>query len=95
MTMTTTPAPEPPPAVSGWESALLRAEHLPWAVLYRVPIGYAVLPLSAIAFGPAVTGAGIVASFLAVLVALRIGPGVLRRGLPCSKPVKAIWAERR
>ena len=73
----------------------MRAEHLPWAVLYRIPIGYGIIPLSTAVFGVRGLGWGLAVMFLVVLAALRVGPGILRRGLPCSNAIKTIWGERR
>lgn len=74
---------------------ILGIETFPWSILYRAAIGCVVIPLSGVVCGgnPTLTQVSLV--FVAVLVALRIVPGVLRRLLPVNSDVKAEWAARR
>ena len=81
--------------MSAAEKMVLSLETPPWDSLYRAVIGACLMP----AFYRVVGGNDSVwklfVFFLAVLVALRLVPGMLRRVLPFSREVKAIWADRR
>ena len=74
---------------------ILGFENPPWDVLYRVVIGYSIMPVTVHLVGHSPAALQLLAVFLAVLVSLRIIPGVLRRALPFSREVKNAWAERR
>ena len=74
---------------------ILGLETLPWNILYRVAIGYGVMPAAMLVHGDKPTFPQLVTVFLVILVSLRIVPGVLRRFMPVGREVKNIWAERR
>ena len=74
---------------------VLALETPPWDSAYRALIGYGVMPVHLQLFGGNVVPWKLFVFFLAVLVALRIVPGVLRRVLPFPREVKTVWAERR
>ena len=74
---------------------ILSLETLPWNILYRVAIGYGVMPAAMWVHGDTQTLAQLVTVFLVILVSLRIVPGVLRRFMPVGREVKTVWAERR
>ena len=74
---------------------ILGFENPPWDVLYRVVIGYSIIPVTVHLVGQSPAALQLLAVFLAVLVSLRIIPGVLRRVLPFPREVKNAWAERR
>ena len=74
---------------------VLALETPPWDSAYRALIGYGVMPACLQLFGGNVVPWKLFVCFLAVLAALRIVPGVLRRLLPFSREVKTVWAERR
>ena len=74
---------------------ILGFENPPWDVLYRVVIGYLIMPVTVHLVGNPPGALQLLAVFLAVLVSLRIIPGVLRRVLPFSHEVKNTWAECR
>ena len=74
---------------------VLALETPPWDSAYRVLIGYGVMPIHLQLFGGNVVPWKLFVFFLALLAALRIVPGILRRVLPFSREVKTVWAERR
>lgn len=74
---------------------ILGLETLPWNILYRVVIGYYVMPVTILVCGVSPTAAQLFLLFIAVLVSLRIVPSVLRRLIPAGAEVKEVWAERR
>jgi hypothetical protein len=74
---------------------VLSLETPPWDSLYRGIIGACLMPAFYRVVGGNDSVWKLVVFFLAVLVALRIGPGMLRRVLPFSREVKAVWADRR
>jgi len=74
---------------------VLALETPPWDSAYRVLIGYGVMPAYLKAFDGTIVPWKLFVFFLAVLAALRIVPGVLRRVLPFSREVKTAWADRR
>ena len=77
------------------ERALLSAEQFPWNALYRMAIGYSMLPLFSWLSATDDVGWGLLPWFVVLLLALRALPVVLRRLLPFSKEATAVWAERR
>jgi len=77
------------------ERALLSVERFPWSALYRTAIGYSMLPLFSWLAGKGDLGWSLLPWFVAVLLALRVLPAVLRRVLPFSQHARAVWAERR
>ena len=74
---------------------ILGLETLPWNILYRVAIGYGVMPAAMLVHDDKPTFTQIFTVFLVILVSLRIVPGVLRRFMPVGREVKNIWAGRR
>jgi hypothetical protein len=74
---------------------ILGLENPPWDVLYRVVIGGSIMPVTMRLVGNPPAAWQLLAVFLAVLISLRIIPGVLRRVLPFPHEVKNVWAERR
>lgn len=74
---------------------ILGLETLPWNILYRVVIGYGVMPVAIFFCGETPSVTRLLLVFLAILISLRIGPGVLRRVMPVSRDIKNVWAERR
>jgi len=77
------------------ERALFNLERCPWGALYRVALGYAMLPCLAFVTGSSIAGWSVILWFAAVLVALRVVPAVLRKLLPFSRALSTAWAERR
>lgn len=74
---------------------ILRLETFPWNILYRVAIGYGVMPIAVFLHGVTPSLSQLLLVLLAILGLLRIVPGVLRRVMPVSRDVKAVWAARR
>jgi hypothetical protein len=74
---------------------ILALENPPWDSLYRAVIGWFLMPAYLRLAGTDAAHWIIFAFFLAVLAALRVVPGLLRRVLPFSRELKSVWAERR
>jgi hypothetical protein len=74
---------------------LVRLDQPPWSALYRIAIGYVMLPLFSRLFGTDAAGWCLVLWFLGVLFTLRLLPAVLRKGLPFSRELRTLWFERR
>jgi len=77
---------------------LLSIEEFPLNILYRAAIGFGLLPIYLWCIGrlQLVDSTGLLLLFVAaVLVALRIVPGLLRRLVPASREVRSVWAQRR
>lgn len=74
---------------------IIALENFPWCILYRAAVGYcsALIYFRWAAGGEAIWKMLVI--FLAVLVALRVAPGIVRRALPFSSEAKTIWAQRR
>ena len=77
---------------------LLTVESLPISVLWRAAIGFGLMP----AYFAAISRVGwrdstgtLLLFLLAVLVALRVVPALLRRLVPASPEVRQTWANRR
>ena len=80
------------------DRVLLSIEAIPISVLWRAAIGFGLMPAYFVVLG--LVGwrdstAALLLFLLAVLVALRMAPAVLRRLLPVSKEVSQAWAHRR
>jgi hypothetical protein len=76
------------------EKLSISLERQPWAALYRVAIGYAVVPLYQTLGGSAHQW-GLVFFFVAILFCLRLGPMMLRKLVRFSPEAHAIWRHRR
>lgn len=77
------------------EQFLVRIEQCPWSAVYRIGIGYVLLPAYYQLFGHNEPDLHLLIWFLAVLFLLRLLPGVLRKALPFSQEMREIWKERR
>lgn len=80
------------------DRVLLSIEAIPISVLWRAGVGFGLMPAYFVVLG--LVGrrdstAALLLFLLAVLVALRMAPAVLRRLLPVSKEVSQAWANRR
>ena len=77
---------------------LLSIESFPIGVLWRAAVGFGLMPayfaLLALA-GTRDTTATLLLFLLALFVALRMAPAVLRRLVPASPEVRQAWAQRR
>lgn len=77
------------------ERTLLALDIPPWDALYRGIVGFTVMPLY-FAVGGAENKHGMLLLFaLAILAATRLIPALLRRILPFSAAIRAVWAHRR
>ena len=77
------------------EKLLITAEELPWSIVYRVGLGFLMLPAFFMLTRDAGSFSGFLLFFVAVLLGLRAVPMILRRLLPFSTDARACWAERR
>lgn len=80
-----------PPRLRGWERILVE----PWPATVRVLIGLAVVPATEASLGSPVTPALFAGGLAAAMLAMRLGPAVLRRLLPFSPDLRAAWAHQR
>ena len=84
-----------PATLRAQEKFLVRIDQPPWDALYRIGVGYVMLPVFYQFFGNNHPGWYLVTWFLGVLCALRVLPAVFRKALPFSREVRDLWAERR
>lgn len=77
------------------EQVLVRIEQAPWSALYRIGIGYAILPVFYLLFGSNVPAWWIIVWFLSVLLTLRLIPAIARKMIPFSGTVRGCWTENR
>jgi hypothetical protein len=84
-----------PAKIRAHERILVLIEQPPWNALYRIGIGYVMLPLFYRLFGKEAPGWYPVLWFIGVLFALRLLPAVLRKALPFSREAIDVWIERR
>jgi hypothetical protein len=83
-------------AIKPIERFLIGLDSWPWSAVYRVGLGMALPLLFDTLFGGyQVTWWGLPAFFVAVLIALRVVPALMRFALPFSAEAKGIWAQRR
>ena len=78
-----------------FERFLIAFDSGPWGAVFRVALGFAIVPVFRMVLGGRDSVWMFLAAFLALLVALRVVPVVLRKVLPFSAQAKTIWAERR
>jgi hypothetical protein len=78
-----------------FERVIVRADEWRWVTFPRAVLGYALVPTWTVLTGRQSTDWTLIPFFLGVLVALRLVPVVLRKLLPFSPAVRAIWTERR
>jgi hypothetical protein len=78
-----------------YERIAVLLDQFPYGAVYRIAIGYFLVPLST-SFPLSVRPGLSLASWLVgVLLALRLVPVVLRKLLPFSQSAIAVWAQRR
>ena len=77
------------------ERVLVRIERPPWSALYRIGIGYAILPVFYLFSGNNVPEWWIIVWFLGVLLTLRLIPAIARKAIPFSGTVRDCWIENR
>src|SRR5258705_344801 len=81
--------------LGAFERALAMVDEMPGVLVYRALVGYALGPLSLAVTAEPLRSWLFAPLFLAVLVALRIVPGVTRRLFPFSPALRGVWLERR
>jgi hypothetical protein len=83
------------PQTTGFDRLLLRLEAPPWYAIYRIGIGFLVLPALSRLAGEDHSAGTLLAFLLGVLALLRAAPMLIRKVLPVSPQVHRIWFERR
>jgi hypothetical protein len=78
-----------------YERILLLLDQFPCGAVYRIAIGYVLVPLSSTFPVSVHPGWNLASWFLGVLLALRLVPVVVRKVLPFSERVTAVWVQRR
>lgn len=81
--------------VRPFEKLLVSIDAPPWDAVYRAAIGFAILPAMSRLWGEDRSGWGLVPFLLSVLLMLRVVPAVIRKLVPFSDAVQAVWAKRR
>jgi hypothetical protein len=76
------------------ERLLAITEEAPWKGLYRIAIGFFIVPVGGY-LGANGAGWVVVPLFLGILILLRVLPILFRITLPFSSGVSAVWANRR
>lgn len=77
------------------EQLLLRLDRGPWSAVTRVVLGFCIPPALRLLTGGRDQIWVALALFVGLLIALRVGPAVLRAVLPFSAETKGIWFQRR
>lgn len=77
------------------ERPLLLLEQPPFGALYRIVIGYLIIPMYLHIASPDEPTWDLLLWFIAVLMSLRIGPLLIRKALPFSAETVRFWKERR
>jgi hypothetical protein len=77
------------------EGFFLALDSRPWGAVSRVVLGLAILPVFRALSGGRDAIWITVGLFVGLLMALRVGPALLRRALPFSDEAKKLWFERR
>lgn len=77
------------------EQFLLRIDSGPWSAVSRVVLGFGIPPVFRLLSGGRDQIWISLALFVGLLIALRVGPAVLRAVLPFSAATKGIWFQRR
>jgi hypothetical protein len=78
-----------------FEMLLVSLETPPWDALYRIVIGLAILPVMPRLWDGNRSGWALAPFLIVVLLTLRVVPAVVRKFVPFSDTVQAVWAERR
>jgi hypothetical protein len=74
---------------------LVAADAFPGTILLRAALGYLVVPAWSAVMGATASHWTLLPFFLAVLIAVRFAPVVIRRVVPFDKGALHIWLERR
>jgi len=77
------------------EQFLLRLDSGPWSVASRAALGFCIPPAFRAVSGGVDQIWITLTLFIALLIALRVGPALLRAVLPFSTEAKGIWFQRR
>lgn len=74
---------------------LTSAERAPFGVIYRVILGFVLFPLASLVRLPITAWWGGTVQILTLLIALRVGPAVIRKAVRFPDEIRTVWAERR
>jgi hypothetical protein len=83
------------PEVGTIARVLLNIDDGAFGALYRVSIGFAILPAMSMLLGNDGSVWTVVPFLLSILLLLRIVPAVIRKLVPFSSAMRETWAERR
>jgi len=78
-----------------FERVLVALDQGLFGALYRIGVGYLIVPAWSEIVGKRGASWTLIAFFVAVLLALRVVPAILRKLLPFSSAVRTVWADRR
>jgi hypothetical protein len=84
-----------PDQFRAYERMLIGLDQFPFGAVYRIAIGYFLVPLSTYVPLSVHPGLSLASWFVGVLLALRLVPVVFRRILPFPERLTAVWAKRR
>ncbi len=82
-------------AMGGFDKLLVSLDLSPWGALYRIAVGFAILPAMSQFWGENRSPWALAPFLLIVLILLRVIPAVVRKLVPFSGAVQVAWAERR
>ena len=77
------------------ERCVLALDQYPWSVGSRMAIGFVISPLLSLLCGNEYQVWCVAGLFVGILLSLKLGCTIVRKLLPVSKEVHAIWSERR
>lgn len=83
------------PKLGRTETILLNLDDGAFGAIYRVAIGFSILPAMSLLLGNNVSDWALIPFLLSTLLMLRLVPVLIRRVVPFSQPLRQIWAERR
>lgn len=81
--------------MNGTNRLLVALDEFPLGALYRMILGFFIIPLFSRWSGGNVSGGQFLMVFVGILLGLRLVPALFRHSLPFSKEVRTVWAEKR
>jgi hypothetical protein len=81
--------------IQKFEKLLGRLEQRPWSAVYRMLVGFLLLPVHSLCRQQKVSFIPMGLFFLVVLFTLRLVPAILRRSLPFSDETQTSWKRKR
>lgn len=84
-----------PETLRAGERILVRLEQPLWGALYRIGIGYVMLPIFKWLSWSDETDWQVILLFIGMLFAMRLIPAIIRMSVPFSREVTEAWLEKR